>query len=89
MELISNAQNFIYIENQFFMSHENEISEIIAQKIRDAFRNRQPFKVIVMMPLLPGFEGDVTSEKAGVLRVQMHIQYEAINRHKSSIFQLL
>lgn len=42
-----------------------------------------------MMPLLPGFEGDPRDPKAGVLRVQMHIQYEAINRHKTSIFQLL
>ena len=42
-----------------------------------------------MMPLLPGFEGDVRSDASGVLRVQMQIQYEAINRHKSSIFQLL
>lgn len=41
------------------------------------------------MPLLPGFEGDPRDSKAGILRVQMHIQFEAINRHKTSIFQLL
>lgn len=71
------------------MSHENEISEKIAERIRDAFRNKQNFKVIVMLPLLPGFEGDVRSDSSGVLRVQMQIQYEAISRHKSSIYQLL
>ncbi len=54
------AQNYIYIENQFFMSHENLISEKIAERIRLAYQKGQPFKVIVMMPLLPGFEGDVT-----------------------------
>ena len=42
-----------------------------------------------MMPLLPGFEGDPRDPNAGILRVQMHIQYEAIDRHKTSIFQLL
>jgi len=42
-----------------------------------------------MMPLLPGFEGDVTSDSAGVLRVQMQLQYDAISRHKDSIYQLL
>ncbi len=41
------------------------------------------------MPLLPGFEGDVTQQTSGVLRVQMQLQYEAISRHKSSIFQLV
>ncbi len=54
------AQNYIYIENQFFMSHETLISEKIAERIRLAYQKGQPFKVIVMMPLLPGFEGDVT-----------------------------
>ena len=42
-----------------------------------------------MMPLLPGFEGEITNKNAAVLRVQMNIQYEAISRHKTSIYQLL
>lgn len=42
------------------MSHENDISEKIAERIRNAYHRKEKFKVIVMMPLLPGFEGDVT-----------------------------
>lgn len=60
LDLIMRAKDFIYIENQFFMSHENFISEKIAERIRLAYTNKEKFKVIVMMPLLPGFEGDVT-----------------------------
>lgn len=58
--MIIDAKEFIYIENQFFMSHENDISEKIAERIRNAYHRKEKFKVIVMMPLLPGFEGDVT-----------------------------
>lgn len=42
-----------------------------------------------MMPLLPGFEGDVTKPSSGVLRIQMQIQFEAISRHKSSLMQII
>ena len=42
-----------------------------------------------MMPLLPGFAGDVTQSDSGVLRVQMQIQFEAISRHKDSSIQIL
>jgi len=43
------------------MSYENQISERIAQRIRRAYEKKQNFKVIVMMPLMPGFEGDPCS----------------------------
>jgi phospholipase D1/2 len=52
---ISKAKKFIYIENQFFMSNENEISEVIAERIKEAFKKGEKFKIIVMLPLLPGF----------------------------------
>ena len=42
-----------------------------------------------MMPLLPGFEGDPTNENSGILRAQMQLQFEAISRHKDSIFKII
>jgi len=64
------------------MSYENLISEEIADRILKAYEKGEDFKVIVMMPLLPGFEGDVTKDTSGVLRAQMQLQYEAISRSK-------
>jgi phospholipase D1/2 len=57
------------------MSFENLISETIAEKIIQAHSTGKDFKIIVMMPLLPGFEGDPRDEKAGVLRGQMQLQF--------------
>ncbi len=42
-----------------------------------------------MMPLMPGFQGDPTDEKSGILRVQMQLQYDAIKRKPNSILQLI
>lgn len=71
------------------MSNENEISEVIAERIKEAFKKGEKFKIIVMLPLLPGFQGDPTSEEAPNLRTQMYNQYKALDRHKSSIARLL
>jgi hypothetical protein len=36
------------------MSNENEISEVIAERIKEASKKKETFKIIVMLPLLPG-----------------------------------
>ena len=41
------------------------------------------------MPLLPGFEGDITDPNSTVLRIQMHHQYQAIKRGKNALFKKL
>lgn len=59
LALITNAENFIYIENQFFISSlagslvKNKIAEAILGRIKRAALERQKFKVIIFMPLLP------------------------------------
>lgn len=53
--MIQNSKNLIYIENQFFMSVENPIAGLLADRIIKAFDRKEDFKVIVMMPLMPGF----------------------------------
>ena len=42
-----------------------------------------------MMPLLPGFDGDVENPKCIPLRAQVNNQYEAINRGEKSLFKQL
>lgn len=62
------------------MGVKNEIVNCLAERIARAHRNGENFKVIVVMPLLPGFEGDVADKASGILRVQVHNQFESINR---------
>ena len=42
-----------------------------------------------MLPLLPGFAGEVYDPSAKVLRLQMHWQYLTISRSKTSLFSQL
>lgn len=59
---IEQAQHFIYIENQFFISSlggssiKNGIAKALLDRIVLAVQNNQVFKVIVVVPLHP--EGD-------------------------------
>lgn len=61
LALITNAESFIYIENQFFISSiagfpvpvKNKIAEALLERIKRAAAENQRFKVIILMPLLP------------------------------------
>ena len=48
---------------------------------------REPFKVIIVLPLLPGFEGDIADRASSVLRIQVHHQYNAIIRGEDSLLK--
>lgn len=41
------------------------------------------------MPLLPGFEGDVTKIESTILRIQVYYQFQAILRGQNSLFKRL
>uniref|UniRef100_A0A8C3GBS5 Phospholipase n=1 Tax=Cyclopterus lumpus TaxID=8103 RepID=A0A8C3GBS5_CYCLU len=64
---IENSEHYIYIENQFFISCAddgktiyNGIGDAIVNRILRAHRSEQKkFRVFVVVPLLPGFEGDI------------------------------
>jgi phospholipase D1/2 len=34
---------------------------------------KEDFKVIIFIPLLPGFEGDVREPNSTVMRIQLHL----------------
>jgi phospholipase D1/2 len=78
-DLINNAKEFIYIENQFFISEENRVAKCICNKILEAVKQKRKFRVIVLLPSLPGFEGHPANEKAAVFRVQVHLHLRSIN----------
>ena len=63
LSLISSAEHFIYIENQFFISSQpnkihNTIMEKLAERITRAYKNNEKFHVFVVIPLKPDFAGN-------------------------------
>lgn len=95
MNLIDQADHFIYIENQFFISStagepvKNQIAQALVERIKIAAHKKEKFKIIVVLPLLPGFEGSIDDPSASVLRVQLHWEYQTICRGPNSIFEQL
>ena len=45
--------------------------------------------MIVVLPLLPGFEGDISNPDSTVLRIQVHHQYNSISRGGKSLYEQL
>ncbi|KAI8081741.1 uncharacterized protein BX664DRAFT_268261, partial [Halteromyces radiatus] len=99
MECISRAKHFIYIENQFFITAthagdkliKNKIGEALVDRIKRAYHERRKFKVIVVIPCAPGFEGDFASadRRSMPLRSVAHYQFLSISRGGSSILEKL
>lgn len=95
IETIQNAKSFIYIENQFFISGTagdpvcNQIAQALVLRIEKAHLLKENFRVVVFLPLLPAFEGEVDDPKATVLRIQLHWQYQTILRGPKSLFSQL
>ncbi|KIJ62481.1 hypothetical protein HYDPIDRAFT_30440 [Hydnomerulius pinastri MD-312] len=92
IQLIREASHFIYIENQFFISNtrdegpvRNQIARALVERIIAAAKDGKKFKVVVVIPELPGFAGDVKSETA--LKTIMAAQYRTINRGGHSIYE--
>jgi phospholipase D1/2 len=97
MEAISNAQHFVYIENQFFITAthpdqrpvSNKIGASIVSRIVRAHRNGENFRIVVIMPAVPAFAGDLKSDGALGTRAIMEFQYNSISRGGHSIIESL
>jgi phospholipase D1/2 len=94
--LIEKAEFFVYIENQFFISGldsddiiHNRVLQALYTRIMRAHEDRRCFRVIVVMPLLPGFQGGVDDSGAASVRAIMHWQYRTICRGRQSLLQRL
>ena len=68
MDAIKNAQHFIYIENQFFISSQeeyflpkvrNKIQEALVKRIVRAHKANEDFHVMLIIPLKPEFPGSL------------------------------
>ena len=94
--LIEKAEYFVYIENQFFISGlegddiiHNRVLQALYNRIMRAYREHRCFRVIVLLPLLPGFQGGVDDGGAASVRAIMHWQYRTICRGKHSLLDRL
>ncbi|KAF9473130.1 phospholipase D/nuclease [Pholiota conissans] len=92
IQLIKEAEHYIYIENQFFISATktggsvvNQIGAALVERIVRAGQEGKKFKVVVVIPEVPGFAGDIKTE--GSIKTIMAAQYRTINRGGSSIYE--
>ena len=92
-EVIRNAQHFVYIENQFFITStgdnqapiHNTIGRAIVDACVKAGKEGRKFRVIILIPAIPGFAGDLRDDAAMGTRAIMDYQYKSINRGENSI----
>ncbi|WCJ23428.1 phospholipase D P1 [Euphorbia peplus] len=94
--LIEKAEHFIYIENQFFISGlsgdeiiRNRVLESLYRRIMRAYNEKKCFRVIIVVPLIPGFQGGLDDSGAASVRAIMHWQYRTICRGQNSILHNL
>jgi phospholipase D1/2 len=95
IEIIRNAQHYVYIENQFFITATGDqqapVHNIVGRAIVDAVvragKAGRKFRVIVIIPAIPGFAGDLQQEGATGTRAIMDYQYKSIHRGEHSIFE--
>uniref|UniRef100_A0A672PMY3 Phospholipase n=1 Tax=Sinocyclocheilus grahami TaxID=75366 RepID=A0A672PMY3_SINGR len=95
IQVIAKSKHFIYIENQFFISCAdnkhvyNKIGDAIIERIIRAHKEKKLFRVYVVTPLLPGFEGDISTGGGSALQAVMHFNYRTMNRGEYSIIAQL
>ncbi|OCF61802.1 phospholipase D [Kwoniella mangroviensis CBS 10435] len=77
--LIREANHCIYIENQFSLA--------LAQRVISAAQEGRKFKIIILIPAVPAFPGDIQSQSG--LKAIMEAQYRTINRGGASIFEMI
>lgn len=94
-EIIRNAEHFVYIENQFFITatgdQQSPIHNTIGRAIVDACvragKANRKFRVIILIPAIPGFAGDLRDDAATGTRAIMDYQFKSICRGEHSIFE--
>lgn len=92
---IENSEHYIYIENQFFISCadgknvHNGIGDAIVNRILRAHREQKKYRVFVVVPLLPGFEGDISAGGGNAIQAILHFTYRTMCRGEHSILSRL
>ncbi|ERF68391.1 hypothetical protein EPUS_03709 [Endocarpon pusillum Z07020] len=92
-EVIENAEHYVYIENQFFITAtgdqqapvHNTIGRAMVNAVVRAAKEGRKFRIIILIPGIPGFAGDLRDDAAIGTRAIMDYQYKSINRGEHSI----
>ena len=92
-EVIEKAEHYVYIENQFFITAtgenqapvQNTIGRSIVKAVVRAAKEGRKFRVIIVLPAIPGFAGDLRDDAAIGTRAIMDYQYKSIHRGEHSI----
>ncbi|BGP21882.1 hypothetical protein JCM10295v2_000757 [Rhodotorula toruloides] len=80
VELIREARHFVFISNQFFVSKaseddkapvSNRVAQAIVERVLSAARSEQKLKVVILIPAIPGFAGDLYGN-SGTLAILAH-----------------
>ncbi|GAA5871838.1 hypothetical protein JCM3774_000315 [Rhodotorula dairenensis] len=95
LQLIREASHYILIQNQFFVSNAsgekgpvlNVVAAALVERILSAARDGKKFKVVIMIPAIPGFAGDIQGS-SGTLAI-LGAQYQSISRGGKSICELI
>ena len=97
ISVIESSRHFVYIENQFFITActdaqkpvKNKIGAAIVERILRAARAEEKYKIIVIIPAIPGFAGDLKDDASLGTRAIMEFQYNSINRGGHSIMEMI
>ncbi|XP_018573262.1 phospholipase D2 isoform X1 [Anoplophora glabripennis] len=96
IDTITKAQHYIYIENQFFITLpfrnpnvRNQIADALYKRIVRAHKSGEVFRVFVVLPLLPGFEGEVGGASGTSLHAITHWNYSSISQGQDAILNRL
>lgn len=97
IDIIQRSQHFVYIENQFFITAtgdsqkpvKNQIGKAIVERIVRAARNREKYKMVIVIPSVPAFAGDLRDDSALGTRAIMEFQYNSICRGGNSIMEMI
>ena len=94
VSMIKDAENFIYIENQFFISGNcsksyvrNDIVETIIKKLIEKICNKEKFIVCIAIPLIPGFSGQADKKSGNLIRKTLGYEYGCLSRGPNSIIE--
>jgi phospholipase D1/2 len=95
IDVIRKSEHFVYMENQFFITAtderqkpiKNRIGAAIVERIIRAAQNGEAWQMIINIPAIPGFAGDLKSDDALSTRAIMEFQYNSINRGGYSIYE--
>ncbi|XP_078063267.1 phospholipase D1-like, partial [Mustelus asterias] len=95
LHTIRDSQHFVYIENQFFItcadesSVYNQVGDVIVERILKAHRAKKRYRVYIVLPLLPGFQGDMSTGGGNSIQTILHFTFRSICRGEYSIVERL